>query len=47
MINRALVNSPAHLFTAIEESEKMKDIEPMWFYLNINKKIESSLKITI
>jgi len=27
MISRALVNSPAHLFTVIEESENMKEIE--------------------
>ena len=36
MINRALVNSPAHLLTAIHESEKINDIDPMNINIDVN-----------
>ena len=36
MINRALVNSPAHLFTAIHESENMNEMDPMKISIDAN-----------
>ncbi len=45
MINRAIANSPAHLFTAIDESEKMKDPKFFNHYSN-NRLMNLYLYIT-
>ena len=45
MISLELVNSPAHLFTAMQASEKIKEIEPTYTKTNGNPANSANLKI--